>query len=171
VTALPEKLSGRAWVFGDNIDTDVLAPGAYMKLPVAEAAKHCLEAIDPAFAGTVAPGDIVVAGANFGLGSSREQAAQALKELGVAAVLARGFARIFYRNAINLGLPAVFFPYTNAVAAHDQLEVEPAKGVVRNCTTGKSFDVAAIPAHLLELLHDGGLMPHLAKKLAVAKRG
>jgi 3-isopropylmalate/(R)-2-methylmalate dehydratase small subunit len=165
VTAL-ETLSGRAWVFGDNIDTDVLAPGAYMKLPPEQAAKHCLEAVNPMFAQEVAPGDIVVAGANFGLGSSREQAAQALKILGVAAVLARGFARIFYRNAINLGLPAVFFAQTDEVSVHDRLEIELVNGVVRNCTTGKAYNVAPIPAHLLELLRDGGLMPHLAKKLA-----
>jgi 3-isopropylmalate/(R)-2-methylmalate dehydratase small subunit len=165
VTDAFAKLSGRAWVFGDNIDTDALAPGAYMKLPLAEAAKHCLEAVNPDFARLVEPGDIVVAGVNFGLGSSREQAAQALKELGIAAVLARGFARIFYRNAINLGLPAIFFAPIHEVSLHDRLEIELTKGAVRNCTTGKTYLVDPIPPHLLELLRDGGLMPHLAKKL------
>jgi len=165
VTQTFAKLSGRAWVFGDNIDTDVLAPGAYMKLPIAEAAKHCLEAVNPNFAGQVEAGDIVVAGANFGLGSSREQAAQALKELGIAAVLARGFARIFYRNAINLGLPAIFFAPTNEVSLHDRLEIDLTRGAVHNCTTGKTYAVDPIPAHLLELLRDGGLIPHLARKL------
>ena len=163
------KLSGRAWVFGDNIDTDVLAPGAYLKLPLREAAKHCLEAVNPDFARQVTPGDIVVAGANFGLGSSREQAAQALKELGIAAVLARGFARIFYRNAINLGLPAIFFASRDAVSLHDRLEIELEKGIVRNCTTGNVYQVDPVPPHVLELLRDGGLMPHLAKKLAQAR--
>jgi 3-isopropylmalate/(R)-2-methylmalate dehydratase small subunit len=159
-------LSGRAWKFADNIDTDVLAPGVYMKLPVEEAAQHCLEAIDPSFARQVAPGDIVVAGANFGLGSSREQAAQALRVLGVGAVLARGFARIFYRNALNLGLPALFFPNAAEIAAGDRLEVDPAGGVVRNVTSGKTYRVEPIPPHLMQMIHDGGLMPHLKKRLA-----
>lgn len=163
------KLSGRAWTFGDNIDTDVLAPGAYMKLPIEQAARHCLEAIDPDFASQVAPGDIVVGGANFGLGSSREQAAQALKVLGVSAVLARGFARIFYRNAINLGLPALFFPEAAETARHDQLEIELRQGTVHNLSTGKMYRVAPVPSHLLQLLNDGGLMPHLKKKLAAGR--
>lgn len=163
------KLSGRAWTFGDNIDTDLLAPGAYMKLPVEQAARHCLEAIDPDFARQVAPGDIVVGGANFGLGSSREQAAQALKVLGVSAVLARGFARIFYRNAINLGLPALFFPEAAQTGRHDQLEIELRQGTVHNLSTGKRYRVEPVPSHLLQLLNDGGLMPHLKKKLATGR--
>jgi 3-isopropylmalate/(R)-2-methylmalate dehydratase small subunit len=160
-----QTLAGRAWTFGDNIDTDVLAPGAYMKLPVEQAAKHCLEAVDPQFAQQVRPGDIVVAGANFGLGSSREQAAQALKVLGVGAVLARGFARIFYRNAINLGLPALFFPEAGEITAQDRLEIDLLQGEVRNLTTQKTYRVEPVPQHLLQLLQDGGLMPHLLKKL------
>lgn len=163
------KFSGRAWTFGDNIDTDVLAPGIYMKLPVEQAARHCLEAIDPDFAKQVAPGDIVVAGANFGLGSSREQAAQALKVLGVSAVLATGFARIFYRNAINLGLPALFFPAAADTRRHDQLEIDLAQGTVNNLSRGQIYHVEPVPAHLLQLLQDGGLMPHLHKKLTKAR--
>jgi len=97
---------GRAWVFGDNVDTDVLAPGQYMKLGIEEIARHCLESVDPAFAGSVQAGDVVVGRRNFGTGSSREQAPQALKQLGVAALVAESFAGLFYRNAINLGLPA-----------------------------------------------------------------
>ncbi|MCZ6604975.1 MAG: 3-isopropylmalate dehydratase, partial [Alphaproteobacteria bacterium] len=103
-------MSGRAWVFGDNIDTDAIAPGIYMKLGPEEIAAHCFEAIAPDFAKKVTAGDIVVGGANFGMGSSREQAPQALKILGVGAVLAASFARIFYRNALNLGLPAIILP-------------------------------------------------------------
>lgn len=158
-------LRGRAWTFGDNIDTDVLAPGAYMKLPIEQAAQHCLEAIEPDFARQVVPGDIVVAGANFGLGSSREQAAQALKTLGVSAVLAQGFARIFYRNAINLGLPALFFPGASETRRHDQLEIDLVHGTIHNVSTGKTYLVEPVPPHLLRLLRDGGLMPHLRKKL------
>jgi 3-isopropylmalate/(R)-2-methylmalate dehydratase small subunit len=163
------KLSGRAWTFGDNIDTDVLAPGVYMKLPIEQAAQHCLEAIDPDFARQVAPGDIVVGGANFGLGSSREQAAQALKVLGVSAVLAQGFARIFYRNAINLGLPALFFPEAAQTRRHDLLEIDLEQGTVHNSSTGKLYRVEPVPPHLLQLLNDGGLMPHLKKKLAAGR--
>ena len=101
---------GRAWVLGDNIDTDVLAPGYALKLPPEELAQHCLEAVEPAFAKEVKAGDILVAGENFGMGSSREQAAISLKLLGISVILARSFARIFYRNAINIGLPAMFLP-------------------------------------------------------------
>ena len=97
----PEKSAGRAWVFGDSVNTDVLAPGAYIKGPLEELARHCLESVDPDFAPKVQPGDVVVGGENFGMGSSREQAAIALKMLGVKAVLAKSFARIFYRNALN----------------------------------------------------------------------
>lgn len=163
-------LSGRAWVFGDDIDTDVLAPGAYLKLPVEEAARHCLEAVAPRFAQQVLPGDIVVAGDNFGMGSSREQAAQALKFLGVSAILARGFARIFYRNAINLGLPALFFPDAGEITAQDRLEVDLLQSEVRNLTTRKSYCVEPVPHHLLELLQDGGLIPHLLKKRTAERR-
>src|SRR6185369_10399980 len=129
-TTLPDgrgmsgNVTGRAWTFGDNIDTDVLAPGIYMKLPVEEVAQHCLEAVDPEFAARVQPGDIVVGGENFGMGSSREQAPQALKILGVGAVLAKSFARIFYRNALNLGLPALFFREADEVSAGDRLELD-----------------------------------------------
>jgi 3-isopropylmalate/(R)-2-methylmalate dehydratase small subunit len=157
---------GRVWKFGDNIDTDVLAPGIYMKLPVEQAAKHCLEAVDPEFARNVGQGDIVVAGANFGLGSSREQAAQALKILGVGAVLASSFARIFYRNALNLGLPVLFFSSVDEITAHDRLEVEPVSGMVRNITSGITYCGEPIPPHLMQMIDDGGLMPHLKKKLA-----
>ena len=159
-------ISGKAWVFGDGIDTDVLAPGVYMKLPIEEMARHVLEAVDPAFAPGVVAGDLVVGGANFGLGSSREQAPQALKQLGVGAVLAKSFARIFYRNALNLGLPALFFAQAAEIAPGDRLEVNPAAGTVRNLTSGKTYAVDPIPAHLMQMIDNGGLMPHLEKRLA-----
>ena len=98
---------GRAFVYGDGINTDMLAPGIYMKHPIATIATHCLESVDKDFAGAVKPGDVVVAGQGFGIGSSREQAAEALKHLGVAAVLARSYGGIFYRNALNFGLPVL----------------------------------------------------------------
>ena len=102
-----KAISGRAWILGDDIDTDVLAPGLYMKGPIAEMARHCLESVEPDFAAQVAEGDIIVAGANFGIGSSREQAAEVLTLLGVKAVVAKSFGGIFYRNALNFGLLAV----------------------------------------------------------------
>jgi 3-isopropylmalate/(R)-2-methylmalate dehydratase small subunit len=157
-------IAGRAWKFGDSIDTDVLAPGMYMKLPLEELATHCLEAIAPRFAAEVRPGDVVVGGASFGIGSSREQAAQALKHLGVGAVLATSFARIFYRNALNLGLPALFFPQAGEIENGEPIEVDPVAGIVR--AGGREFRVEPIPLHLMTMIEDGGLMPHLKKKLA-----
>ena len=160
---------GRAFVFGDNVDTDVLAPGLYMKGPVAELAKHCLEALDPRFAAEARPGDIVVAGANFGMGSSREQAAMALKALGIAAVVAKSFARIYYRNAMNLALPALVCPEAGSIAAGDRLAVRAAEGVIENLTQRRRLACEPIPPHLLAMIADGGLLPHLAKKLKAAR--
>ncbi|GAB4188230.1 MAG: 3-isopropylmalate dehydratase small subunit [Thalassobaculales bacterium] len=159
-------IEGRAWVFGDNIDTDVLAPGIYMKGPIETMARHCLESVDPAFAAGVRPGDIVVGGLNFGLGSSREQAAQVLTVLGVGAVLAASFARIFYRNALNLGLPVLFCPQARSIGAGDRLRVDPAAGRVDNLTRGTSLACDPIPPHLLAMIADGGLLPHLKKRIA-----
>ncbi|MEM8988450.1 MAG: 3-isopropylmalate dehydratase, partial [Pseudomonadota bacterium] len=158
--------AGRAWVFGDNIDTDVLAPGFLMKLPAEELAKHCLEAVDPDFARNVAPGDVVVGGENFGLGSSREQAAISLKVLGVRAVLAKSFARIFYRNAINIGLPALFFPDVDEITAGDRIVVDAGAGRIVNGVTDKTYSVAPIPDHLMHVIAAGGLMPHLKTRFA-----
>lgn len=155
---------GRAWVFGDNIDTDVLAPGRYMKGPVEEAAPHCLESVDPGFAGEVAPGDFVIAGGNFGLGSSREQAAQVLRILGVEAVIARSFGGIFYRNAFNLGLLAVQCQETARIGARDRLSLDAEAGVLRNLKNGENFTCEPVPAHLLALIADGGLIPHLERR-------
>jgi 3-isopropylmalate/(R)-2-methylmalate dehydratase small subunit len=158
------SLTGRAWVFGDNVDTDVLAPGIYMKSPLSELAQHCLESVDPDFARNVQRGDIVVAGENFGMGSSREQAAQALLELGVAALVARSFARIFYRNAINLGLPALVCADADKIKAGDTLSLDPAEGTLA-IEGGASLACEPIPPHLLAMIADGGLLPHLKKKL------
>ena len=156
---------GRAWVFGDNIDTDVLAPGRYMKGPVEAAAAHCLESVYPDFAGQVAPGDFVIGGGNFGLGSSREQAAQVLRILGVAAVIANSFGGIFYRNAFNLGLLAVQCQETERINAEDRLALDAEAGVLRNLNTGESYTCEPVPAHLLAVIADGGLIPHLERRL------
>ena len=157
---------GRAWVFGDNVDTDVLAPGQYMKLGIEEIARHCLESVDPAFAAGVKAGDVVVGRRNFGTGSSREQAPQALKQLGVAALVAESFAGLFYRNAINLGLPAVVCADTQRIRAGDRVRVDPEAGRIENLSTGDVLACEPIPAHLMQLLRDGGLVPHLEQRLA-----
>lgn len=156
-------------MFGDGVDTDVLAPGLYMKGPIPELAKHCLESLDSAFAGAARPGDIVVAGRNFGMGSSREQAAMALKALGIAAVVAKSFARIFYRNAMNLALPALVCPDAGSIAAGDRLVVHAGDGVIENLTQRRELACEPIPPHLLAMIADGGLLPHLAKKLKAAR--
>lgn len=161
-------MSGRAFVFGDNIDTDVMAPGTLMKLPPEELAQHCLAAVDPDFARTVAKGDFVVGGRSFGIGSSREQAAVSLSVLGVRAVIARSFARIFWRNAINLGVPCITLEQAGEISAGDRLEIDLAVGRLTNLTSGKGYDFAPLPPHLMAMMDDGGLMPHLKKKLAGA---
>ena len=161
---------GRAWVFGDDIDTDVLAPGQYMKGPVEELAKHCLEFVDPAFAPGVAVGDVVVGGRNFGLGSSREQAAQVLKILGIEAVVARSFGGIFYRNALNLGLVAVVCPAIGAVKPGDILTVDARAGRIENQTRNERYDCEPLPDHLMSMIENGGLIPHLELKLAAERK-
>ncbi len=163
-------MSGKAFVFGDNIDTDMLAPGLYMKFGIDDIARHCLEALDPTFAASVRAGDFVVGGDNFGMGSSREQAPQALRHLGVAAVIARSFAGLFFRNAVNLGLAPLVCADIDKIAAGDELAVDAARGTIENRTTGNALRCEALPAHLLAMLNDGGLIPHLEKKLKAAKQ-
>jgi 3-isopropylmalate/(R)-2-methylmalate dehydratase small subunit len=155
----------KAWVFGDDIDTDVLAPGRYMKLGIEEISKHCLESVLPGFASSVRKDDVVVAGRNFGCGSSREQAPAALKELGVSALLAESFAGLFYRNSLNLGLPALVCGGARRIRSGDQLRIDYDKGEIENLTTGETLPFEPIPAHLMEMVRDGGLLPHLEKRL------
>jgi 3-isopropylmalate/(R)-2-methylmalate dehydratase small subunit len=157
---------GRAFVFGDNIDTDLLAPGHAMKLEPNAMARFCLEAVDPSFASTVRAGDVVVAGRSFGMGSSREQAAISLKLLGVSAVFAQSFARIFYRNAINAGLPVLILPRAGEIVAGDELVFDLEQGVVENRTQGERYPFQGLPPHLLALIRDGGLTAHLKRRFA-----
>jgi 3-isopropylmalate/(R)-2-methylmalate dehydratase small subunit len=161
----PAHNAGRAFVFGDNVDTDTLAPGLYMKKPIEEMARHTLEALDPTFATSVRAGDIVVGGENFGMGSSREQAVMTLRQLGVAAVIAKSFAGLFFRNALNLGLPALACADAGKIRAGDRLAIAPEQGRIENLTTGESYACEPIPPHLVEMIRDGGLLPHLEKKL------
>ncbi len=159
-------MSGRAWVFGDNVDTDVLAPGQYMKFGIEQLSRHCLESVEPRFAKQVQRGDVVVGRRNFGAGSSREQAPEALKHLGVSALIAESFAGLFYRNAINLGLPAIVCADAGRILAGDELRVDALAGRIEDLTTGETLACEPIPAHLMQLLNDGGLLPHLEKRLA-----
>jgi len=162
-------IRGRAWLFGNDVDTDVLAPGLYMKGPMAEMARHCLETVDPEFAANVEPGDVMLAGANFGIGSSREQAAQVLTMLGVKAVVAKSFGGIFYRNAINFGLLAVTSQADLQVAAGDVVSVDGIAGVIKNELTGETFACDPVPEHLMAMVNAGGLVPHLEQRLAAQK--
>ncbi len=152
---------GAAWVFGENIDTDQLAPGGTLKGSIEEIAKHCLVRVNPSFASEVKPGDFVVGGRNFGIGSSREQAAQALHHHGVAAVIAPSFGGIFYRNALNFGLLVVECPDAGRIGEGDRLTLDPVKGEVKNLTNGESYACQPVPAHLLEIVEAGGLVPYL----------
>lgn len=160
-------MTGRAWKLGDNLDTDVLAPGKYMKFAIEEIATHCLESVVPEFASTVKPGDVVVGGRNFGVGSSREQAPQALKVLGVAAVIAESYAGLFYRNALNLGLAVVVSTDAARIADGDHVSVDPERGVitVENAQGSQQLACEPVPAFLMEMVRAGGLVPHLEKKL------
>ncbi|NLV92025.1 MAG: 3-isopropylmalate dehydratase small subunit [Firmicutes bacterium] len=158
------QLRGKAWKFGDNISTDHIAPGRlfHLRSNLPELAKHVLEDADPQFAAKVQPGDFVVGGNNFGLGSSREHAPTIIKLAGVSAVLAKSFARIFFRNAINVGLPVVICD-TDRIDAGDQLLVDVGAGKVHNLTKDEILTVSPLPDVMLQILQDGGLAAHVAK--------
>lgn len=164
-------MSGRIYLFGDDIDTDQLAPGQYMRGGIEVIAAHCLEAIRPDFAQTVRPGDIVVAGRNFGAGSSREQAAEALRHLQVAGVVALSFAGIFYRNAVNLGLPVLIAPSIDDVVDGDTATLDPEGGVLRLTTKGTDVALEPMPENLRAIINNGGLVPHLKKRIAAEHKG
>lgn len=150
-------IKGRVWVFGDDIDTDVIIPGKYLRTTDMQVfADHAMEGIDPDFSKKVKPGDIVVGGNNFGCGSSREQAALALKFAGVACVVARSFGRIFFRNAINVGLPLMEADVQ--CQEGDEIEVDLENGKVS--VNGKQYSGNKLPDFLLEILNDGGLVAH-----------
>ncbi len=156
-------LKGKAHVYGDNIDTDRIIPGKYTKtLDLNELAAHCLEDVDPEFRARMQRGDWVVAGDNFGCGSSREQAPLALKTVGVSGVIAKYFARIFFRNAINIGLPVLEVPDLVA-ESDDEIEVDLKAGVVRNLTKGTTHQAAAMPEVMIQILNEGGLVDYLKK--------
>ncbi len=159
--------TGKVWKYGDDVNTDVIFPGKYTYQPMepAEMAEHALEDLDPDFAKNVASGDVIVAGKNFGCGSSREQAATCLKAAGVAAIIAPSFSRIFFRNAINSGLPVIELAAgTESISTGDEVGIDFAAGVVEH--EGESYSFPALPPEVLAILEDGGLIPHVKKALS-----
>ncbi|MHC1600761.1 MAG: homoaconitase small subunit [Candidatus Nezhaarchaeales archaeon] len=160
-------IKGRVWKFGDNIDTDVIIPFKYKArtLDPKELAQHVMEGIDPDFAKKVKPGDIIVAGKNFGCGSSREQAPLAIKSAGIAAIVAESFARIFFRNAINIGLPVLEVKgISEKTDEGDLLEIDLLQGTVKNLTKNAVFKAAPLPDMIMEILKEGGLVNYLKKR-------
>jgi len=157
-------LKGKAFKFGDGVSTDHIIPGRYAHLRsnLPELAKHVLEDADPGFAARVKPGDFVVGGKNFGLGSSREHAPLVIKMAGVSAILAKSVARIFFRNAINLGLPVLICD-TEKIDDGDELEIDLAAGTVSDVTNGNRFTFGRIPPAMLSILDEGGLIPYIQK--------
>lgn len=160
---MDSQITGKVHKYGDNINTDIISPPQYMELSIAEGAKYAMSAIDPDFATNVQPGDILVAGANFGSGSSRETAPLALKHLGVSAIVAKFFARIFYRNAINLGIPVIECADADKIHSGDVLEIDLGQGLIKNKTLSESYACSKLPPHILPLIAEGGLVPYLKK--------
>lgn len=159
------EICGKVFKYGDNVDTDVIIPARYLNTADAnELAKHCMEDIDATFVSKVAPGDIMVAGRNFGCGSSREHAPLAIKASGISCVIASTFARIFYRNAINIGLPIMECPEAvDSIAAGDQLSVDLSSGTITDITSGKTFRAEPFPPFMQDLIAAGGLAAYMRK--------
>ncbi len=157
-------LRGKAFKFGDGISTDHIIPGRYASLRsnLDELARHVLEDADPTFVSRVGEGDFIVAGNNFGLGSSREHAPLVIKMAGVSAILAKSVARIFFRNAINLGLPVLICD-TDSIDDGDELEIDLSAGTVRDVTNGQRLTIGKIPKVMLRILNEGGLIPYIKK--------
>ena len=161
------KQKGKVWIFGDDVNTDLIIPGKYLELvDPEEMAEHAMEGIDPDFPKKIQRGDIVVGGSNFGCGSSREHAPLALKYAGIGAVIAESFARIYYRNSINIGLPALECPgITEAVEEGDTVEVDVAGGTIQIIRTGAELSFTPLPDFMVEVLNDGGLVGYLKKNM------
>ena len=158
--------SGKVYKYGDNVDTDVIIPARYLNAPSPdELAKHCMEDIDATFAQKVQPGDIIVGGANFGCGSSREHAPIAIKAAGVPVIIAANFARIFYRNGINIGLPLLEIgDDVEKIKADDTLRVDTAAGRIENLTTGDVFQAHPLPGFVQDIARAGGLINYIKEK-------
>lgn len=160
-------IKGKTWKFKDNVDTDQIIPARYLNTSdPEELAKHVMEDADLSFPSKVKPGDIIVAGENFGCGSSREHAPIAIKAAGVSAVVAKSFARIFYRNAINIGLPILESKEASEdIKEGNEVEIDIAKGIIKNIKSGKSFEAAPFPPFMQELIKAGGLINFVKNKL------
>lgn len=160
-------IEGNVFRYGDNVDTDVIIPARHLNNPdPAALASHCMEDIDPTYAERVQPGDVMVGGWNFGCGSSREHAPVAIRASGAACVIAASFARIFYRNSINIGFPILECPEAAAAIQNgDRVQVEPETGTIRDLTTGETFHAAPFPAFITGIIENGGLLPYLKKKV------
>ncbi|KXB07358.1 3-isopropylmalate dehydratase [candidate division MSBL1 archaeon SCGC-AAA382C18] len=162
-----EEINGNVWKFGDDISTDLIISGKYKfkTLDMSKLSKHAMEGADPDFSEKVNEGDIIVAGENFGCGSSREQAPLVLKELGIGAIISKFFARIFFRNAINVGIPVIEQEEIPEITDEgDELKVDLKEGKVENVTKGKTFDIDPLPDFMLQMLEDGGLVEQYKKK-------
>lgn len=161
------KFSGKVIKYGANVDTDVIIPARYLNTSVKEElAAHCMEDLDPDFRSKVEPGDIIVAGSNFGCGSSREHAPVAIKASGIACVIAPSFARIFYRNSINTGLPIMECAEASAgINDGDQIEIDTDTGAIKDITTGKEYQASAFPAFIGEIISSDGLVGYTKSKL------
>jgi len=163
------NIKGKVWKFGNDIDTDLIIPARYLNTSdPAELAKHCMEDADKTWAGKVQKGDVMVAGKNFGCGSSREHAPVAIKAAGVSCVIAKDFARIFYRNSFNIGLPIFESEEASAkIKEGDTVEIDASKGVIKNITTGDTYKVKPIPDFMQELVAAGGLLNFAKKKYKI----
>jgi 3-isopropylmalate/(R)-2-methylmalate dehydratase small subunit len=160
-----KTIHGKVWKFGDAVDTDIIIPARYLVLPLAEMKEKTMEPLRPGFSREFGDGGVIVAGRNFGCGSSREQAPAVLKGLGVSAVVAESFARIFFRNAINLGLPLVECTgISDQVEEGDIMEVDLARGTITLAGKGTILRGSMLPDFLLQIIKDGGLIPHLTKE-------
>jgi len=167
------KLRGKVHKFGDHVDTDVIIPATYLvTTDAAELGQHCMEPVDPDFPRKVTNGDIIVAGENFGCGSSREQAALAITGVGISCVVASSFARIFFRNAVNIGLPLVTCPEAARDAQPgDELEVDLATGAVKNLTQAKNYQAQPYPESVRRILEAGGIIAYARHRLSTSKPG
>lgn len=157
-------IEGTAWKFGDNVDTDVIIPGKYLILPAEEAAEHVMAGIRPGFAREVSPGDVIVAGSNFGTGSSRESAPRAIKSAGIDAIIAKSFARIFFRNCINVGLAPVECSRADEIEEGMRVRVDVDNGRVDVVGSDETFDAVRLPDEIGAILDAGGLVPLLRER-------
>ncbi|MDW7668384.1 MAG: 3-isopropylmalate dehydratase [Bacillota bacterium] len=158
-----KQIKGKVWKYGDNINTDIISPPAYMEMSIEEASKYAMSPIDDNFAKKFKKGDILVGENNFGSGSSRETAPLTLKYLGVNLIIAKSFARIFYRNAINLGIIVIECEEANKIRKNDILEVNYEEGIIVNLTKDEEYKGTKIPEHIMELINVGGLVEYLKR--------